>query len=48
MEVLMYPFPILVDCFDYLCGLYTLLLETQKNIIFQRKKEGVHVTLFPP
>lgn len=38
IKVLMYSFPIVVDCFGYPCGLYTLHLEIQKNTILQRKK----------
>lgn len=44
----MYSFPIVVDCFDYPCGLYTLLLEIQKNTILPRKKRvGACYSIFP-
>lgn len=48
IKVLMYSFPIVVDCFGYPCGLYTLLLEIKKNTILQRKKRvGARYSIFP-
>lgn len=48
IKVSMYSFPIVVECFGYPCGLYTLLLEIQKNIILQRKKKGGSMLLYFP